>query len=38
MKHTELLRSVKFFLFSISAGAVELAAFSLLNELTEWSY
>lgn len=38
MKHTELLRSVKFFLFSISAGAVELAAFSLLNELTAWSY
>lgn len=38
MSRKELLRSVKFFLFSISAGVVELAAFSLLNELTEWNY
>ena len=37
-KKKELIRSLKFLLFSISAGAIELAAFSLLNELTEWSY
>ena len=34
----ELIRSLKFLLFSISAGVIELAAFSLLNELTSWSY
>ena len=38
MKHKELLRTLKFVLFSISAGAIELLAFSLLNELTRWSY
>ncbi len=37
-KKKELIRSLKFLLFSISAGAIELAAFSLLNELTVWSY
>lgn len=36
-KHKEFLRSVKFLLFSISAGAIELGSFSLL-ELTRWSY
>lgn len=34
----EVIRSLKFLLFSISAGVIELAAFSLLNELTTWSY
>ena len=34
----ELLRMVKFTLFSISAGAVEAGSFALLNELTSWSY
>lgn len=34
----ELLRMLKFTLFSISAGAIELISFSLLNELTGWSY
>ena len=34
----ELLRMVKFSLFSISAGAVEAGSFALLNELTSWSY
>ena len=34
----ELLRMVKFTLFSISAGAVEAGSFALLNELTFWSY
>ena len=38
MNRKELLRSLKFLLFSISAGIIEIAAFSLLNELTEWSY
>ena len=34
----ELLRSLKFFLFSVSAGIIELVTFTLLNELTSWSY
>lgn len=38
MDRKEILRSLKFFLFSISAGVIELAAFSLLNELVGWSY
>lgn len=38
MSRKELIRSLKFFLFSVSAGIIELAAFSLLNELTQWSY
>lgn len=37
-KKKELLRMVKFTLFSISAGAIELISFALLNELTRWSY
>ena len=38
MSKKELIRSLKFLLFSISAGVIELVAFSLLNELTHWSY
>ena len=38
VRHKELLRSLKFLLFSISAGVIEIAAFSLHNELTGWSY
>lgn len=38
MNKKEILRSLKFLLFSISAGVIEIAAFSLLNELTAWSY
>lgn len=34
----ELLRSLKFLVFSVSAGIIEIAAFSLLNELSGWSY
>jgi putative flippase GtrA len=34
----ELFRSIKFGLFSISAGIVEIVTFSLLNELTGWHY
>lgn len=38
MSKKELIRSLKFLLFSVSAGVIELTAFSLLNELTHWSY
>ena len=38
MSQREVIRSLKFLLFSISAGVIELAAFSLLHELTPWSY
>lgn len=34
----EVLRTLKFALFSASAGLIELGAFALLNELTDWSY
>ena len=37
-KKTELLRMVKFTLFSASAGLIEMGAFALLSELTPWSY
>lgn len=39
MKKDEVIRGVKFLLFSISAGVIELAGFSLLNEVfhcTHW--
>lgn len=38
MNRKEILRSLKFLLFSLSAGIIEIGAFSLLNELTHWSY
>ena len=38
MSKKELLRSLKFLAFSLSAGVIELVCFSLLNELTGWSY
>ena len=34
----EFWRFVKFALFSVSAGAIELGSFALLTELTSWSY
>lgn len=34
----EIIRSIKFGLFSISAGIIEITVFSLLNELTNWRY
>lgn len=37
-KAKEALRLVKFILFSISAGLIEMGSFALLNELTAWSY
>lgn len=37
-KRKELLRAVKFTLFSVSAGLIEMGVFALLNEITPWSY
>ena len=37
-KKKETLRVVKFILFSISAGVIEIGSFTLLNELTGWTY
>ncbi len=37
-KHKEIWRMVKFTLFSASAGLIEIGTFTLLNELTNWSY
>ncbi|MBR5741906.1 MAG: GtrA family protein [Firmicutes bacterium] len=37
-KKKELMRTVKFTLFSISAGLIEIGVFTLLNELTNWPY
>ena len=34
----ELLRTIKFTLFSISAGVIELGLFELLNNFTNWNY
>ncbi len=34
----ELMRTIKFVLFSISAGVIEIASFELLNILTPWDY
>ena len=38
MDRKELLRAVKFTLFSISAGVIEIVSFSLLTELTALPY
>lgn len=37
-KSAEILRMVKFFFFSVSAGVIQMGSFALLNELTGWSY
>ena len=37
-KKKELIRSVKFLLFSISAGAIQILSFTLLNELLHLPY
>ena len=34
----ELLRTVKFTLFSISAGVIQAVSFTLMNELIHWNY
>lgn len=38
MDKKELLRSVKFLLFSVSAGIIQLGGFALLNELLHLDY
>lgn len=38
VKSEELKRTVKFVLFSISAGLIEIGSFELLNILTPWDY
>ena len=37
-KNRELIRTVKFVLFSISAGVIQILSFALLNELMTWPY
>ena len=37
-KASELWRVIKFVLFSISAGVIQMGSFALLNELSGWSY
>lgn len=37
-KKKEITRVIKFFLFSVSAGLIEIGSFALLNELTNWTY
>lgn len=38
MNKKELLRSLKFLLFSVSAGVIQLGGFALLNELLQLDY
>ncbi len=37
-KMKEFLRVVKFTLFSISAGVIQMGSFALMNELLQWKY
>lgn len=37
-KKNEIIRVVKFAVFSLSAGVIQIVAFTLLNELTNWTY
>ena len=37
-KKDELIRAIKFCLFSISAGIVQIASFTLMNEILHWPY
>lgn len=37
-KKKEVLRVVKFIMFSISAGIIEIVSFTILNEFTGWEY
>jgi putative flippase GtrA len=38
MNKKELLRAVKFTLFSLSAGIIQIGSFTLLNELVKWPW
>ncbi|MBQ9930421.1 MAG: GtrA family protein [Oscillospiraceae bacterium] len=37
-KNKELIRTVKFTLFSISAGLIQITSFTLMNEVLHWNY
>ena len=37
-KRKEILRVIKFVLFSVSAGIIEIVSFTLLPQLTDWQY
>ena len=37
-KRKEILRVIKFVLFSVSAGIIEIVSFTLLTQLTVWQY
>lgn len=37
-KKKELIRAVKFLLFSISAGVIQAVSFTLMNEIFQWNY
>ncbi len=37
-KKKEFWRGVKFFLFSCSAGIIQMGSFALMNELLQWDY
>ena len=38
MDKKELLRTVKFLLFSVSAGVIQIVSFAVFEELFKWSY
>ena len=38
MKNTQILQMIKFTLFSISAGIIQVVSFTLFNELLHWKY
>lgn len=38
MKNNTFLQAIKFTLFSISAGLIEIVSFTLFNELCRWKY
>ena len=38
MNKKELIRTIKFTLFSISAGLIEIVLFTLLDKFTDWKY
>ena len=38
MKNKELIRTIKFTLFSISAGIIQAGSFALMNEVFRWNY
>ena len=37
-KKQELMRAIKFTLFSVSAAIIQVASFALMNELLHWNY